>query len=72
MFAIRPGRATCAGLVGILMVLPNSIWKAPEADQTAVRPPTERIVNARPRARIKVRADERRQTHQHRNTASDQ
>ena len=34
-FRIRPGKVTCAGLVGILMVLPNSIWKGPDAkDQT--------------------------------------
>jgi hypothetical protein len=28
---IRPGKVTCAGLVGIMMVLPNSIWKGPDA-----------------------------------------
>jgi hypothetical protein len=30
-FPIRPGKVTCAGLVGILMVLPNSVWKGPDA-----------------------------------------
>jgi hypothetical protein len=30
-FPIRPGKVTCAGLVGILMVLPNSIWQGPDA-----------------------------------------
>jgi hypothetical protein len=30
-FSIRPGKVTCAGLVGILMVLPNSVWKGPDA-----------------------------------------
>jgi hypothetical protein len=30
-FPVRPGRVTCAGLVAILMVLPSSIWKAPDA-----------------------------------------
>jgi len=30
-FRIRPGKVTCAGLVGILMVLPNSIWQGPDA-----------------------------------------
>lgn len=36
---IRPGKMTCAGLVGILMVLPNSVWKGPDAKvQLAVKP----------------------------------
>ena len=30
-FRIRPGKVACAGLVGIMMVLPNSIWKGPDA-----------------------------------------
>ena len=30
-FPIRPGKVTCAGLVAILLVLPNSIWKGPDA-----------------------------------------
>jgi hypothetical protein len=30
-FPIRPGKVTCAGIVAILMVLPNSIWKGPDA-----------------------------------------
>lgn len=30
-FPIRPDKLTCAGLVGILMVLPSSIWKNPDA-----------------------------------------
>lgn len=30
-FPVRPGRVTCAGLVVILMVLPSSLWKAPDA-----------------------------------------
>jgi hypothetical protein len=30
-FPIRPGKVTCAGLVAIFMVLPNSIWKGPDA-----------------------------------------
>ena len=29
--SIRPGKVTCAGLVGIMMVLPNSIWKGSDA-----------------------------------------
>lgn len=30
-FPIRPRKVTCAGLIGIIMVLPNSIWKDPDA-----------------------------------------
>ena len=30
-FPIRPGKVTCAGIVAILLVLPNSIWKGPDA-----------------------------------------
>jgi hypothetical protein len=30
-FPIRPGKVTCAGVVLIFMVLPNSIWKGPDA-----------------------------------------
>jgi len=28
---IRPGKVTCAGIVVIFMVLPNSIWKGADA-----------------------------------------
>jgi len=28
---IRPGKITCAGLVAIIMVLPNSLWKGSSA-----------------------------------------
>lgn len=27
---IRPGKVTCAGIVAIMLVLPNSIWKGPD------------------------------------------
>ena len=37
-FPIRPGKVTCAGIVAILMVLPNSIWKGPDAK---VAPPVK-------------------------------
>jgi hypothetical protein len=37
-FPIRPGKVTCAGLVGIMMVLPNSVWKGPDA---RVQPPAK-------------------------------
>ena len=30
-FAIRPGKATCAGIVAIFLVLPNSIWRGSDA-----------------------------------------
>ena len=30
-FPIRPDKVTCAGIVVIFMVLPNSIWKGPDA-----------------------------------------
>ena len=57
-FAIRPGKVTCAGLVAILMVLPNSIWKGSTAKGAA---PQIRVVirEAKPtrseRVRVKFR-----------------
>jgi hypothetical protein len=33
---IRPGKVMCAGLVVIFMVLPNSIWKGPDAKDAPV------------------------------------
>ena len=35
-FPIRPGKVTCAGLVGVLLVMPSSIWKSTSVD-TKVR-----------------------------------
>ena len=32
---MKPGRVTCAGLIGIMMVMPSSIWKK-EPPQAAV------------------------------------
>ena len=32
---IRPGKMTCAGLVAIMMVLPNSVWKSGSARANA-------------------------------------
>jgi hypothetical protein len=29
---IQPGKVTCAGLVGIMLVLPSNIWKVTSAD----------------------------------------
>jgi hypothetical protein len=41
---IRPGKLTCAGLVAIFMVLPNSIWKGPDArGSMVVKKPSTRI-----------------------------
>jgi hypothetical protein len=34
---MKPGRITCAGLVGIMMVLPSSIWKKDSARQVIPR-----------------------------------
>ena len=45
-FGIRPGKATCAGIVGIMLVLPSSIWRGSDA---APALPRARIV--RPVAR---------------------
>lgn len=39
MFSIRPGKVTCAGIVIIFMVLPNSIWKGPDAKVTRLPKP---------------------------------
>lgn len=33
---IRPGKVACAGIVVILMVLPNSIWKGADAKDAPV------------------------------------
>jgi hypothetical protein len=59
---IRPGKVTCAGIVAIFMVLPNSIWKGPDArdarDAGAVpKRKVESIKKARDsdRARVKFR-----------------
>lgn len=39
MFPIRPGNLTCAGLVVIFLVLPNSIWKGADAKFAPLSPP---------------------------------
>jgi hypothetical protein len=41
MFFIRPGKVTCAGAVVIFMVLPNSIWKGPDAKVSLRAPKLE-------------------------------
>jgi hypothetical protein len=47
-FPIRPGKVTCAGIVAIFMVLPNSIWKGPDAK---VAPLTKIKIEANKKAR---------------------
>ena len=43
-FPIRPGKVTCAGIVAIFMVLPNSIWKGPDAKVApAPKPKIEKL-----------------------------
>ncbi len=43
-FPIRPGKATCAGVVAIFLVLPNSIWRGSDAKVApAPRPKIETI-----------------------------
>jgi hypothetical protein len=41
MFFIRPGKVTCAGAVAIFLVLPNSIWKGPDAKVSLPAPKVE-------------------------------
>ena len=41
MSFIRPGKVTCAGAVVIFMVLPNSIWKGPDAKVSLPAPKLE-------------------------------
>ena len=56
---IRPGKVTCAGIVVILMVLPNSIWKGADAKDAVVpKRKVESIKKAREsdRSRVKFRA----------------
>jgi hypothetical protein len=44
---IRPGKATCAGVVAIFMVLPNSIWRGSDAKVApAPKPKIEAIKKA--------------------------
>jgi hypothetical protein len=57
-FPIRPGKVTCAGAVIIFMVLPNSIWKGPDAKVAPVPKITIETMkksSASERARLKFR-----------------
>lgn len=54
---IRPGKATCAGIVGIMLVLPAGIWRGSDAAPARAR---VRIVRD---LRREVPAPARSQTH---------
>ena len=57
-FPIRPGKVTCAGVVAIFMVLPNSIWKGADAKVAPVRKPKIEVVKDTSRStgpRVKFR-----------------
>ena len=47
-FPIRPGKVTCAGVVVIFMVLPNSIWKGADARVAPPATPTIEAVKKAP------------------------
>jgi len=56
MFSIRPGKVTCAGIVVIFMVLPNSIWKGPDARVTRLpEPKVERMKSGSDKPRVDFR-----------------
>ena len=55
---IRPGKVTCAGVVVIFMVLPNSLWKGPDAKVAPVPKITVETMkksSGSDRARVKFR-----------------
>ena len=57
-FPIRPGKLTCAGLVAIFMVLPNSIWKGADAKVAPVSKPRVEALKRAPQLdgrRVKFR-----------------
>lgn len=54
-FPIKPGKVTCAGLVGILMVLPNSVWKGPDAKVQAVIQKPAKSVPSKPQKDPRIR-----------------
>jgi hypothetical protein len=58
-FSIRPGKVTCAGIAAIFMVLPNSIWKGPDAkvapvSKAKIERVAKRSVSDSPRVRLRV------------------
>ncbi len=58
--SIRPGKVTCAGLVGIMMVLPNSIWKGSDA---RLQPVNVTVATRRHQVREQPRHDQTRRRH---------
>jgi hypothetical protein len=55
-FSIRPGKVACAGLVAIFMVLPNSIWKGPDAKVAPVsKAKMEKMKKATDSGRVRVK-----------------
>ena len=55
-FSIRPGKVTCAGIVAIFMVLPNSIWKGPDAKVAPVsKAKIEKMKKATDSGRVRVK-----------------
>jgi hypothetical protein len=53
-FPIRPGKVTCAGIVAIMMVLPNSIWKGADAKVAPSKPKIEKTRKKADSARLRV------------------
>jgi hypothetical protein len=54
-FPIRPGKLSCAGLVVIMMVLPNSIWKGADANEAPVKTKIQRVHKKADSARVRVK-----------------
>ncbi len=54
-FAIRPGKVACAGIVAILMVLPNSIWKGADAKVPTARPKIQKVQKKTDSSRLGVK-----------------
>ena len=54
-FPIRPGKLSCAGLVIILMVLPNSIWKGADANEAPVKTKIQRVHKKADSARVRMK-----------------
>ena len=54
-FPIRPGKLSCAGLVVIMMVLPNSIWKGADANEAPVKTKIQRVQKKADSARVRVK-----------------
>jgi hypothetical protein len=55
-FPIRPGKVSCAGVVAILMVLPNSIWKGPDAKGSVARTKIQQVHKVEKRKSLPARA----------------